>query len=64
MPLYEYQCESCGAVEELLVSRSESDNPGVTCEDCGGKLKRIFSTTAGKPHECGSCATTSCAPSG
>lgn len=64
MPLYEYQCESCGAVEELLVSRSERDDPGVVCEECGGKLKRIFSVTAGKSHECGSCSTASCAPSG
>ncbi len=64
MPLYEYQCENCGAVEELLVSLSERDDPGVACEECGGKLRRIFSAPAGMSSECGSCSTTSCAPSG
>lgn len=46
MPMYEYKCAKCGAVEELLVSYSEADRDDFACENCGGKLQRIFSVTA------------------
>ncbi|MCD6119118.1 zinc ribbon domain-containing protein [bacterium] len=46
MPLYEFQCEKCGSIEELLVSFSEANSGDLVCENCGGKIKRIFSVCA------------------
>jgi putative FmdB family regulatory protein len=44
MPLYEYQCENCGKVFELLRRMSESDR-GVECPACHSKrVDRQFST--------------------
>lgn len=40
MPLYEYACTSCG--RHFDVQQSFSDAPLQTCEECGGKLKRVF----------------------
>ena len=41
MPLYDYQCEDCGSVSELLMKVS-SDQP--QCSFCGGsKLKKLVS---------------------
>lgn len=45
MPIYEFQCVNCGKVNEVLVTSLEEDIQE-TCEDCGGKLRRIFSVTA------------------
>lgn len=45
MPLYEYRCEKCGKVKEVLVSGFGRDEVDERCA-CGGRLKRIFSTTA------------------
>lgn len=43
MPIYEYRCDDCGEVCEILVRGEETP----VCEKCGGnKLTRIFSTTA------------------
>ncbi|MDD5092096.1 MAG: zinc ribbon domain-containing protein [Candidatus Wallbacteria bacterium] len=41
MPIYEYQCVSCGRVEELLLSMNEKYT-GV-CPDCGGSMERKVS---------------------
>ncbi len=41
MPLYEYECGKCGAHYEKL--QKFSDPPLATCEECGGKLKRLLS---------------------
>jgi putative FmdB family regulatory protein len=44
MPLYEYQCENCGKVFELLRRMSESDR-GIECPACHSKnVDRQFST--------------------
>ena len=40
MPIYEYECQKCGKIVEVL-ELSKDDQPG-TCE-CGGELKRIMS---------------------
>ena len=40
MPLYEYACTSCG--RHFDVQQSFSDAPLQTCDECGGKLKRVF----------------------
>jgi putative FmdB family regulatory protein len=44
MPLYEYECESCGDRVEVL-QRVGAPPIGV-CEACGGKMKRLLSAPA------------------
>ena len=46
MPLYEYRCRKCGHIEELLVSFREAEESKFACEECGGRMERIFSVTA------------------
>lgn len=44
MPLYEYQCLSCGNVSEAI--QRMSDPPLSTCDQCGGELKKLLSAPA------------------
>ncbi len=44
MPVYEYQCDSCGEVFEVL--GKFSDEPLTTHEKCGGPLRRVLSAPA------------------
>jgi putative FmdB family regulatory protein len=44
MPIYEYQCAKCGAVEEAL--QRFSDKPLSKCKHCSGKLQRLISHSA------------------
>ena len=44
MPLYEYQCNSCGERSEIL--QRASDSPSPHCPKCGGELKKLFSSPA------------------
>ena len=45
MPIYEYQCESCGAKLEAL--QKISDEPLVECPQCGqSALKKLVSAAA------------------
>ncbi|MBW1670643.1 MAG: zinc ribbon domain-containing protein [Deltaproteobacteria bacterium] len=41
MPIYEYECESCGKVIENW--QKFSDAPLGTCESCGGNLHKLIS---------------------
>lgn len=41
MPIYEYQCQKCGA--ELEKRQSVSDEPLKVCETCGGELEKKIS---------------------
>jgi putative FmdB family regulatory protein len=41
MPVYEYQCQKCGEVEEVF--QKISDLPRETCSHCEGTLKKIIS---------------------
>ena len=41
MPLYEYQCDHCGELFEII--QKFSDDPLSECELCGGKLERLLS---------------------
>ena len=51
MPIYEYECGSCGETFELLVSRSKA-NDRPACERCGAKdTQRVMSGFFGR---CGS----------
>ena len=44
MPIYEYQCQSCGRQTEVMQRMSE---PALTtCDDCGGDLKKLISAPA------------------
>lgn len=44
MPLYEFECETCGTRTEVL-QRFE-DPPPAACAACGGPLKKLFSAPA------------------
>jgi putative FmdB family regulatory protein len=44
MPLYEYQCESCGARLERI--QKFSDPPLKECPTCGGTLHKLISSPA------------------
>lgn len=44
MPLYEYQCESCGARFEVI--QKFTDPVVGTCRKCGGTVRRLLSAPA------------------
>jgi len=44
MPLYEYQCQSCGRRLERI--QKFSDPPLETCPHCGGRLEKLISSPA------------------
>jgi len=44
MPLYEYRCERCGKVFEIL--QKFSDAPMETHPECGGHVERLISPPA------------------
>jgi putative FmdB family regulatory protein len=44
MPLYEYQCESCQHRFERI--QKFSDPPIAVCPNCGGPVKKLFSSPA------------------
>lgn len=44
MPLYEYQCASCGTRIEKI--QKFSDDLLTTCEACGGTLEKLLSSPA------------------
>jgi len=44
MPLYEYKCQSCGEVFEII--QKFSDTPLTVHEKCGGQVERLISTSA------------------
>jgi len=44
MPIYEYECEKCGRIEEVL--QKFSDKPLSRCGHCSGKLHKLVSQSA------------------
>ena len=44
MPLYEYQCESCGYRFETI--QKFSDAPLETCPKCGGPVRKLIAAPA------------------
>ncbi len=44
MPIYEYQCDSCGNQFEL--KQKFSDEPAQECPKCGGPIKKLISQSA------------------
>ena len=43
MPIYEYQCQKCGAFE---VTQRITENPLKKCPTCKGKVKKLISNTS------------------
>ncbi|MDR1041558.1 MAG: zinc ribbon domain-containing protein [Deltaproteobacteria bacterium] len=41
MPIYEYECDSCGKITEA--TQSMDDPPLAECPECGGRLHKIMS---------------------
>jgi putative FmdB family regulatory protein len=41
MPIYEYECQSCGGVVEVLQAMGAA--PPESCSRCGGRLERMLS---------------------
>jgi len=41
MPIYEYECEQCGKIEEVL--QKITDAPPKGCSNCSGKLHKLMS---------------------
>ena len=44
MPLYEYECESCGSRFERI--QKFSDPPVAVCPKCGGPVRKLLSSPA------------------
>ena len=44
MPIYEYQCDSCGLQRELILKHGEVARP--TCTACRKRMRRVISKTA------------------
>ncbi len=44
MPIYEFECQSCGKVEEIFIQTKNNTIP-MKC-DCGGKFKKIISQSS------------------
>lgn len=44
MPLYEYKCQSCGKIFEVI--QKFSDEPLKTHAECGGPVERLLSAPA------------------
>lgn len=44
MPIYEYQCEECGATVEAF--QKMSDDPLTECDQCGGPLRKLLHPVA------------------
>ena len=50
MPLFEFECQDCGTVNEALVNRGE---PPPDCEECGSSnVRRRLSTFAIGGKQC------------
>ncbi|MDD3470835.1 MAG: zinc ribbon domain-containing protein [Thermoguttaceae bacterium] len=53
MPIYEYRCDDCGQVSEILVRGDETPQ----CESCGStNVAKIFSTPATPTESTPGCA--------
>ncbi|RJQ70927.1 MAG: zinc ribbon domain-containing protein [Desulfobacteraceae bacterium] len=44
MPIYEYQCDHCGRVEEVL--QKITDESLTRCNHCSGKLHKLISQSS------------------
>jgi putative FmdB family regulatory protein len=44
MPIYEYQCQKCGTIQEAL--QNFSDKPLTRCRRCSGRLHKLVSRSS------------------
>jgi putative FmdB family regulatory protein len=44
MPVYEYQCDDCGRIDEVMQKISEK--PLTKCSQCSGKMRKLISHSA------------------
>lgn len=44
MPIYEYQCDTCGSQREIILRHGEIARP--TCAACRKRMRRVISKTA------------------
>lgn len=44
MPIYEYQCDKCGALLEVM--QKMSDKPLSRCTKCRGKVRKVVSRSS------------------
>jgi putative FmdB family regulatory protein len=44
MPIYEYECENCGRVDEVI--QKFSDKPLTKCRYCSGKVHKLISQSS------------------
>lgn len=44
MPVYEYECTQCKKHFEIM--QKISDNPLTSCKECGGKLRKLITSTS------------------
>lgn len=44
MPVYEYECLSCGKI--LEITQRFSDDPLIECPDCNGAVRKLISRTS------------------
>jgi putative FmdB family regulatory protein len=44
VPIYEYQCDDCGTLLEVM--QRMSDDPLTECEKCGGALRKVLHPVA------------------
>ena len=44
MPIYEYECETCGTIEEVL--QKFSDRPLKKCRHCSGMVHKLVSQSS------------------
>ncbi len=44
MPVYEYECRSCGKLHEIM--QRYTDAPLAKCPECGGEMKKLISSTS------------------
>lgn len=44
MPIYEYQCDTCKRIHEVLRAISQCSEP-YACDNCGSSTKKLYSFT-------------------
>ncbi len=63
MPIFEFECLSCGAVFERLMKRSGTDD-AVVCPKCGSRRVEEKLSTFSSTSSAGASGSGSCAPGG
>ena len=43
MALYDYRCDKCNVTKEVMHSITSEEK--VLCENCGGEMKKLFSSS-------------------